>query len=339
MIKRFVALKPFNNKIYYQNEIFNLHSFRGSAYLIAAKKLLSKRGIEINTVDIAPNIPTLKDIYMDLPYPWEIQRWIRIIKNTKKNILFIGEPPIVNPFNHMKIFHIFFSKIYTWNDNIVDNKKYFKYYLPVTTERVKTKLVLFKDKKLLVMMNMNWLPFLPFKLLSLQTRELYTERVKAIDFLDKFYPLDLYLYGRGWNRPQKFSIKQKIFGYKKYKTYQGEFDQKDKYKILSQFKFCLCFDNNEINGNISEKIIDCFKAGCVPVYWGAPNIKKDINYRCFINYREFKNLTDLIEFLKGMSEKTHSEYLKNIKAFLSSKEFYEKWSPEAFARLFAKAIS
>lgn len=338
MGKKFISLKPFNNKIFYNNEVFNEHSSTGSIYLIAARKLLSKRNVEINTIDITPNAPTIKDVYMDLPYPWELKLWIRIFKNIKKNILFLGEPPIVNPFNHMRIFHLFFSKVYTWNDSIIDNRKHFKYYLPIATNVIKIKDVPFKNKKLLTMMNMNWLPLLPFKLLSLSTKELYTERVKSIDFFDKFYPSDFDLYGRGWNKPQRFSIRQRIIGYKKYQTYRGEFFQKDKYKILSKFKFCLCFENCEIAGNISEKIFDCFKGGCVPIYWGAPNITDFIPKKCFIDFRKFKSYHELAEFLITMQEETYKAYIKEINKFLLSKIFLKRWSAESFAKTFQEAI-
>lgn len=339
MDKRFIALKPFNNKVFYKNAVFNEHSQVRSHYLIAARKLLARKNIIMNTIDIALNTPTQKDIYMDVPYPWNLKLWLRIIKNSKKSILFIVEPPIVNPFNHMKIFHLFFSKIYTWDDNIVDHRKYFKYFPPVSTTYIKTKQIPFKNKKLLVMMNMNWLPFLPFKLLSSSTKELYSKRLEALNFFDANYPSDFSLYGRGWNKPQKFSIKQRFFGYKKYRIYQGEFLSKDKYKILSRFKFCLCFDNCDSMGNISEKIFDCFKTGCVPVYLGAPNITDFIRSKCFIDYRKFKDYKELTKFLGSMDEKTYNIYLKNIKEFLSSKKFLEQWSTSAFAKLFLKAIS
>ena len=339
MKKQFIALKPFNNKVFYSNAIFNEHSWTGSAYLIAARKLLAKKNIILNTTDIASDIPTQKDIYMDVPYPWELKLWVRILKNSKKNILFIVEPPIVNPFNHMRIFHFFFSKVYSWNDNIIDNVKYFKYDLPVVTDLVRTNRIPFKEKKMLIMMNINWLPFLPFKLLSFSRKELYSERIKALEFFDTYYPSDFCLYGKGWNKPQRFSIKQRLFGFKKYKTYKGEFLQKDKHKILSGFKFSLCFENCYIPGNISEKIIDCFKSGCVPIYYGAPNITNYISSKCFIDFRRFKNYKELVEFMNTMDEKTYNTYIRNIEEFLISKEFKERWSSNAFAKIFLKAIT
>ena len=338
MEKRFIALKPFNNKVFYKNGVFNEGSSTGSPYLITARKLLIKKNIIMNTIDIDPDT-TQKDVYMDVPYPWELKLWIKLIKNSKKSILFMGEPPNINPFNFMKVLHFFFSKIYTWNDQLVDNVKYFKYYLPVTTKFIKTKQIPFKDKKLLIMMNMNWLPFLPFKLLSLSTKELYTQRIKVLDFFDTYYPSDFCLYGRGWNKPQRFSIKQRLFGYKLYKTYKGEFLQKDKYKILSKFKFCLCFENCISEGYISEKIFDCFKARCVPIHLGAPNVTDYISGKCFIDMRRFKNYQELIEFLYTIDEKTYDTYIKNIEKFLLSKQFHGRWSSDAFATLFLKVMA
>lgn len=339
MKKKIIALKPFNNKVFYGNAVFNEHSPAGSAYLIAARKLLAKKNIIINTIDTQPNSLTQKDIYMDIPYPWELKLWVRIIKNRKKNILFIVEPPIVNPFNFMRIFHLFFSKVYTWKDDLIDNIKYFKYYHSKTKEGIETKQPSFKNKKLLILMNGNSSPFLPFRLLSLSTKELYTERIRAIDFFDEYYPSDFYLYGWGWNRPQRFNITQRIFGYKKYKTYQGEFSSRDKYTLLSKFKFSLCFENCVSEGYISEKIFDCFKARCVPVYLGAPNIEDYISNKCFIDYRKFKSYKELVEFLNSIDEETYNGYLGEIEKLLFSREFLDRWSSDAFAKVFCGSIN
>ncbi len=337
-MQKFIALKPFNNKIFYKNAVFNRHSPTGSHYLIAARKLLAEKNIIMNTIDIKTNT-TQNDVYTDVPYPWELKLWSRIIKNRDKSILFIVEPPIVNPFNFKKIFHLFFSKIYTWDDNLVDNVKYFKYILPKTNIGLQTKRVPFIDKKLLILMNGNLALFLPFRLLSLSTEELYTKRLDAINFFETFIPEDFYLYGRGWDKPQRFNIRQRLLGYKRYKTYKGQFPQKDKYKILSKFKFCLCFENSATTGYISEKIIDCFKARCVPIYLGAPNIANYINSKCFIDFRSFKDYKELIQFINQIDEKKYNTYLKEIDRFLLGRQFAKLWSSKAFAQTFLKAVS
>lgn len=338
MGKKLIALKPFNNKIFYKNGIFNELSATGSYYLIAARKLLAKNDIQMETIDLIGNQNTEKDIYMDIPYPWNIGLWTRILKNREKNILFILETPIINPFNFIKIFHLFFTNVYTWNDNYVDNKKYFKFFLPKRTEYKKIKELPFDEKKLLVMMNGNSLPFLPYKLLSLPIKELYTERIKTLNFFYSRCPDDISLYGRGWNKPQRFSIQQRLFGYKKYAIYKGEFNPDNKNKILSKFKFCICFENNEITGYISEKIFDCFKAKCVPIYRGAPNIDNFIRKECYIDARKFKNYQELYNFIVNMKEDKYNSYIKNIKALLEEKKFQDRWFENGFADLFLKVV-
>jgi len=336
--KKIIALKPFNNSVYYKNGIFNEHSEIGSFYVIAARKLLEKNNIIMNTIDISSNIGTVKDVYIEVPYPWELGLWLRIIKSKKKNILFIGEPPLVNPFSFMKIFLFFFTKVYTWNDNLIDNKKYFKYVLPKKINNIEVTKVAFKNRRLLILMNSNLAPFFPFQILSSSTKELYTERVRAIDFFDKHYSSDFCLYGKGWNKRRKFSLKQRIFGFKKYKTYKGEFAQKDKYKILSEFRFSLCYENSTALGYVSEKIFDCFKAHIIPIYLGTTNIANYINPKCFIDFRKFKNYEDLMKFLKNMDVKTYNGYIAEIKKFLVSKETYNIWSADTFAKTFLKAV-
>ena len=337
MQKKFIALKPFNNKVFFKNAVLDRHSKFGSAYLIAAKELLAKRNIIINTIDIDPGTATEKDVYMDVPYPWQLILWLRIIRNQKKNILFMPEPPLVNPFNYMKIFHHLFSKIYTWNDSLVDNKKYFKYSIIKKTKGIKIEEVPFKNKKLLILMNSNLSPFLPFRLLSLSTKEFYSERIKAANFFDKYYPTEFSIYGRGWNKPQRFSIIQRLFGYKKYKTYKGSFPQEDKYKILSEYKFCLCFENSEVSGYL-EKITDYLKGGCVPVYLGAPNVTDYISPKCFIDFRKFRNYEELARFLDTMDNKTYNSYIKEIDKFLTGREFKKQWTTDAFSKLFLRSI-
>ena len=333
MKNKIIYLKPFNNKIFYKNAIFNEHIPAGSSYLIAAKRLAEKNGFSIDTIDLCKNKRADHFVFMDIPYPWELWLWIKIIFNRSKNILFLVEPPIVNPFNYFKLLHIFFSKVYTWNDDLVDNHKYHKYYLPKVNYDINAKQIPFIKKRFLVSISGNLSPFLPFQLLSLSTRELYTERMKAIGYFDSHSP-DFSLYGRNWNKPQRFNIAQRFTGFKFYKSYKGILALNEKHNTLSRFKFALCFENSEIPGYISEKIFDCFKAKCVPIYLGAPNINQFIPVNCFIDFRKFNNYKLLIKFLRDMDEVKYNIYIKNIMLFLKNKTTISTWSVDSFANIF-----
>ena len=263
--------------------------------------------------------------------------WKKLLFGRAKKILLCFESPIVDPFSHINWIHKLFDEIYTWNDKIIDKKKYFKFYYPQVKMGFDTKHKPFKDKKFLMMINSNKMAPWIFKLLSPFKTDLYLERIKAIEFFEDYDSGIFNLYGYGWNKPKALSIKEKILGFKKYQSYKGPVD--NKFKLLSEYKFSLCFENCIADGYITDKIFDCFKAGNIPVYLGDPNIGNYIDSDCFIDFRKFKNYKELVEFLNNIDEQTYNSYIKNMKRFISSKEFSRIWSNKAFEKVFLNAIS
>lgn len=45
-----------------------------------------------------------------------------------------------------------------------------------------------------------------------------------------------------------------------------------KIDTLRRYKFCVAIENSEDKHYVSEKIYDALVAGCVPIYFGAPNV-------------------------------------------------------------------
>ena len=340
--KKFVTIFPYNVKSYLKNSIFDTKKNKGIEPPIFAvlKKYLQRKKVYINTYDISVKETIYKYIYFDSPYPWNFSSfrvWKMIFSNKKKNILICNESTMVIPFNYMKIIHFFFTKVYTWNDKLVDNKKYFKIRLPKSSIGIETKPKKFNEKKFLILINANKLPFYPFMLLKPFGRELYSERIKSIEFFEHKIPNDFSLYGRGWNKPKKYNLTEVIFGYKKYSTYKGEVD--NKIELLSNFKYCLCFENlTDVNGYITEKIFDCLKAKCVPIYWGASDIEKYIPKDCFIDFRDFGDYEKLFIFLASIDESKYNDYVENIEALLSDKKFIDMWFEMGFAKFFLEDI-
>ena len=123
-------------------------------------------------------------------------------------------------------------------------------------------------------------------------QELYEERKKVIDFYGKS---NLFrLYGRGWE------------------TGYGEIENKS--EILKRARFSWCYENSRQKNYITEKIFDCFTSGCVPIYYGAPNISDFVPNNCFIDRSKFKSTDEVHEFLMSLPDT--DEYLSNIKDFL-----------------------
>jgi hypothetical protein len=232
----------------------------------------------------------------------------------EKMVLFMWEPPSVlrRMYNPDVLQH--FSKVYTWNDDLVDNQKFFKFYYPVLREMLPS-LPSFKEKKFCTLVCSN--------LKSCHPDELYSERKKAIEYFERIGETGFEFYGRKWPAGV-------------YKSYRGSCD--DKVETIKHYRFSICYENiKEIKGYVTEKIFDCFAAGSVPVYWGASNVTDTIPAGCFIDRRDFASLDDLYAFLKGMSEKEYNGYIERIRAYLTSEQA-QLYSQEHFDNILCEAV-
>jgi len=50
-----------------------------------------------------------------------------------------------------------------------------------------------------------------------------------------------------------------------------------KHEFLQKYKFNICFENASDSGYITEKYFHAKAAGCIPIYWGDPNLARDFN--------------------------------------------------------------
>lgn len=72
---------------------------------------------------------------------------------------------------------------------------------------------------------------------------------------------------------------------------------------LKNYKFNLCFENISYNGRISEKLIQAFATGCVPIYWGDESLCDEryahlrpvFNPKAFINVHNFDSIESAIK--------------------------------------------
>ncbi len=144
--------------------------------------------------------------------------------------------------------------------------------------------------------------------------DLYGERLRGILY---FAGMEgFHLYGRGWNQPQPWmSITlKKAVG----KCYFGECDFKNKIVTLSNYRFALCFENTRFDGYVTEKIFDCFFAGCIPVYCGPSDIDSYVPRDAYISYDDFQSYDELDFFLRGLHEEQAESYLRAAADYLAS---------------------
>ena len=172
-------------------------------------------------------------------------------------------------------------------------------------------------------------------------RELYSERVRAIRWFEKNTSDQFFLYGNGWKLPQKRLGRLGKFIYRLEKvpsfllnkplfpSYQGPVISKQ--EVLSKTRFCICYENaRDISGYLTEKIFDCLFAGCIPIYWGEPNIGEWLPSDCFIDFREFSSYEDLYQYLTSMTEETFIK-MQNIGRDFIWSEPFKIHSSQAFS--------
>lgn len=72
----------------------------------------------------------------------------------------------------------------------------------------------------------------------------------------------------------------------------------DKIEFESGHKFSIAFENESAPGYVTEKIAESFAAGCIPIYWGDPLIKRMFNEKSFINVNDYNSIEETIEAVK-----------------------------------------
>ncbi len=211
-------------------------------------------------------------------------------------------------------FYDFYYRVYTFDDDLIDNVKFFKFYYPVLQPML-ADIPTFNEKKLCAWVATNWIP----------------KRLEMLDFFSTLGSDALHLYGVPPPQYRNSDMdKGLIPGF-----YSGE----EKLHVLKNYKFCICFENTHTTpGYITEKIFDAFAAGCVPIYWGPNNIEQYVPDNCFIDYRKFENNQKMYEYITSMTALEYEQYIENIRIFLQSDKAY-LFSQENFERILYDAAS
>lgn len=234
----------------------------------------------------------------------------------EKLVLFLFEPPTVQPRSYDPKTLDWFGAVFTWDDDVVDGKRFFKFHYPVWGEPLEGETVPFAEKRFCAMINR--------RLSSRFAKELYSEREKTIQSFEKRPDLSFDLFGFFWEK-------------RGYRSWRGPLLE-DKLRTLQKYKFCVCYENTrDVKGYITEKIFDCLRAGAVPVYWGAENIGDYVPKECFIDRRLFSDSDALIAFLESVSPEEHKAYVEAGRKFLMGKEA-RAFSKEAFAETIARFV-
>ena len=305
-----------NNLVFSQD--YNIETDGRLNKLLALKNRFNNEGYEIATNDIIEpkyaNIIIYYDTIDNNIYEGEIgNRYLILIESV-----------LVKPNIYDKKIHKYFNKVFTWNDKYINNSDYIKINLSHKLPKSIPKQINTKTKFCVIISTNRS---------SKYKNELYSERINAIRWFEKYHPEDFDLFGIGWNdyyikAPRLLRIFNKIYIVRKilfkifgtyYPSYKGKV--KSKINVLKKYKYTICYENiKNIPGYITEKIFDAFCAGCIPIYLGADNINEYIPDNCYIDKRKYGTYEELYERISNINENEYLNYLKNIENYLTSKQ-------------------
>jgi hypothetical protein len=74
-------------------------------------------------------------------------------------------------------------------------------------------------------------------------------------------------------------------------------DHSYNYKIYEDYNFVIAMENSDLNGYVTEKIMNVFLAGSIPIYWGTKYIKEIFNEKAFIYVNDFSSLEECAKYI------------------------------------------
>ena len=76
----------------------------------------------------------------------------------------------------------------------------------------------------------------------------------------------------------------------------------DKVAFLSNYKFSIAMENSDGDGYLSEKIVDSFLAGTIPIYYGDYFLEEFINPKSYVLIKGEKDIEKKIEYIKKIDK-------------------------------------
>jgi len=318
------------------NELFDASSPHNRDDCLLQWRLLRdcfyENGVVLNTADVCDESRLDFLIHVD----------VRAVNNVGPPcFLVVYETPLTWPKNANLYLYASYRHIFTWDDDVAESSggtvlRYPQYAKTLNSDTAQ------KRERLCCMIASNK------SANANDSRELYSERVKVIRWFQDHAPEHFDLYGYRWDQPPPpvgrvgrglallIGKSYRFAGYKPFPSHRGPI--RSKAEVLRRYKFAICFENaKDFNGYVTEKIFDCFAAGCVPIYLGANNISELIPDDCFIDYRNFGSFTKCYEYMCSVSEEQLKRYQLAISNFLGSPKA-APFDPATFAETIVRGV-
>lgn len=228
---------------------------------------------------------------LKLQYPYKNIIWIN---NDKANIIvksnFLSDEPEWNKINK---YYIYWSgEAYTPSKSNYATKSIHLYTTNTTNNSTNN--------------NIYWIPFCSLVFNYKEPQKLYPfnkERKlcgycnsNPIKFREDFVDLlankdntnGVYALGKCIGTSKKINIKK----------LDGTYSTNEMYKEYSNYAFIICMENKIDEGYVTEKILNGYKAGAIPIYWGdSVTAKKLFNPKSFICINDFESSESCVDYI------------------------------------------
>ena len=107
-----------------------------------------------------------------------------------------------------------------------------------------------------------------------------------------------------------------------------------KWDVLRHYRYCVVVESVKMDFYFSEKLIDATSVGCIPIYWGCPEIIQFFDTRGIISFQEIRQMGEALGLASAVNYRNQKSVL--ISNIEKAKQYRmpEDWMFEHYPELF-----
>jgi len=130
---------------------------------------------------------------------------------------------------------------------------------------------------------------------------------------------DLFVEKMGYNLCHAYGKNYGSYKESKKNKIKGGWDGNEIIEKYKEYKFVIAMENKCKKGYITEKILNAFYSGAIPIYWGCDTVNKFFNKKAFINVNDYESFEDCVNYVCNMSDKDITK-MSNEKIYFENNE-------------------
>lgn len=285
-------------------------------FLPLLEECIQELGERITSV--SENKRTIKILYTDFYPEFEPEKhWLYQLLAKKYNVVFSEQPD-----------YLFFScfgtrylqydciRIFISNEAVYPNFNLYDYAVTYADFKVTDRLLPNRDA---------------FE--HLNRKQIAVDRKEAGKLLDQKTQFCNFVYSNKEGDPFRKELFEAVSSYKPVVA-GGKFLNNTGYLVdnleefQSHFKFSIACENSFYKGYTTEKIINAFNAGTVPIYWGNSDVTELINPKAVINCHDYPDMQSIVEEIRRLDSDDEAYLEKLTQPILRDENLVEEYLAE-----------